>query len=78
MNGRSGHLKTNLSGEAAYESFVPSPLPPMLPIEMGSEMLALLVDAHTRLAGLDSVAARIPDLGLLVSMYVRKEALLSS
>ncbi len=78
MNERSGHLKTNLSGEAAYESFVPSPLPPVPPVEMESDMVALLVDAHARLAALESVAARIPDLGQLVSMYVRKEALLSS
>ena len=78
MNERSGHLKTNLSGEAAYESFVPSPLPPTPPVEMGDDMVACLVEAHARLAALDGVATRIPNLGLLVSMYVRKEALLSS
>ncbi len=78
MNRRSGYLKMNLSGEAAYESFVPSPLPPSPPVEIEGGMVALLVEAHASLAALDSVATRIPDLGLLVSMYVRKEALLSS
>jgi Fic family protein len=78
MNVRSGKLKTNLSGEAAYQSFVPSPLPPHPPMEFDAEIVELLVKATKQLALLESVASRIPNVNLFVSMYVRKEALMSS
>ena len=78
MNNRAGHLKTNLSGEMAYQSFVPSPLPPKPPIELTEEMLGLLIKANSRIAVLESIATRIPNVELFVSMYVRKEALMSS
>ena len=78
MNTRAGHLKTNLSGEMAYQSFVPNPLPPMPPIEMTEDMLDLLIKANSQLAVLESMATRIPNVDLFVSMYVRKEALMSS
>ena len=78
MNNRAGHLKTNLSGEMAYQSFVPNPLPPIPPIKITEDMIALLVTANSQLAVLESMATRIPNVSLFVSMYVRKEALLSS
>ena len=78
MNNRAGCFITNLSGEMAYRSFRPNPLPPEPPIEMSNEMIAKLVDANRKLATLDGLSSRIPNMDLLVSMYVRKEALLSS
>lgn len=78
MNNRAGCFITNLSGEMAYQSFRPNPLPPEPPIEMGNEMIAKLVDANRKLATLDGLSSRIPNMDLFVSMYVRKEALLSS
>lgn len=78
MNNRAGCFITNLSGEMAYQSFRPNPLPPEPPIEMSSEMIAKLVDANRKLATLDGLSSRIPNMDLFVSMYVRKEALLSS
>ncbi len=78
MNHRAGHLKTNLSGEMAYQSFVPSPLPPQPPIEIADDMLDLLIKANSQLATLESIAKRIPNVDLFISMYVRKEALMSS
>ena len=62
----------------AYRSFVPNPLPPAPPVELTEDIVALLVKANSQLAVLESVAARIPNVGLFVSMYVRKEALMSS
>ena len=78
MNNRAGCFITNLSGEMAYQSFRPNPLPPEPPIEMSNEMIAKLVDANRKLATLDGLSFRIPNMDLFVSMYVRKEALLSS
>lgn len=78
MNNRSGYLKTNMSGELSYQSFVPSPLPPTPPIEVNEEMVELLIKANSRLAVLEGVATRIPNVALFISMYVRKEALMSS
>lgn len=78
MNDRAGYWKTNLSGEMAYQSFVPSPLPPTPPIEISEDILEQLIKANSQLAILESVATHIPDVDLFVSMYVRKEALMSS
>lgn len=78
MNNRAGYYKQNLSGEMAYKSFVPNPLPPVPPIELSEDIVGLLVKANSQLAVLESIAARIPKVELFISMYVRKEALMSS
>ena len=78
MQNRAGYYKKNLSGVAEYKSFVPNPLPPRPAIEVDDDMMGLLIKANTQLATLDSIASRIPDMALFVSMYVRKEALMSS
>ncbi len=69
---------SNLSGEMAYESFRPAPLPPNPPIEVSGELLTKLIDANKKIATLEGLSSRIPSMGIFVSMYVRKEALLSS
>ena len=73
---RSGEYISNLSGEAMYKSFRPAPLPPV--IDMDNEMISLLTGATKALATLDTLSSYIPNMNLFVSMYVRKEALLSS
>ena len=78
MNNRAGEWKTNLSGEAAYNSFVPAPLPPNPPVVLDSETLGVLIAAIKSLALLDGLSSRMPNINMLVSMYVRKEALMSS
>ena len=78
MNNRAGAFVSNLTGEMAYPSFRPAPLPPNPPITLSGELVAKLVDANKKLAALDGLSARIPNMDLFVSMYVRKEALLSS
>ena len=78
MENRAGYFKSNLSGDMAYQSFVPAPLPPIPPVDLGNEGLNLLIQANRQLALLEGLAARIPNMDLFVSMYVRKEALLSS
>ncbi len=78
MLGRAGQLKTNLSGEAAFKSFTPSSLPPNPPLQLDNETVELLVKANKQLALLEGIAVRIPSVNLFISMYVRKEALMSS
>lgn len=73
---RAGEYISNLSGEAEYKSFRPTPLP--VEINIDTEMLSLLTDATKSLATLDTLSSYIPNMELFVSMYVRKEALLSS
>lgn len=78
LTNRAGIYRSNLSGELSYKSFIPNPLPPTPELEMDSELLELLIDTSRKLAELDGVAKRIPNMNLFVSMYVRKEALMSS
>ena len=78
MKNRAGYYKTNLSGEFAYESFVPKPLPPSPPLELNNELINLLGKANREIAKLDAIAHRIPNVRLFISMHVRKEALMSS
>ena len=78
MQNRSGSFVTNLSGEAEYRSFRPSPLPPIPPVELDSETTALLIEANRKVALLDGLSSRIPNMDLFVAMYIRKEALVSS
>ena len=75
---RSGELVTNLSGDAAYQSFKPSPLPPDPELNINSNIVKKLVEANRDLVRLDTAAKLIPNVELFISMYVRKEALISS
>jgi len=78
MQNRSGSYITNLSGEAEYRSFRPAPLPPVPPVELDGEAAALLIEANRKVALLDGLSSRIPNMDLFVAMYIRKEALVSS
>lgn len=73
---KAGVFISNLSGEAEYKSFRPAALPPE--IEMDAEMISALTGATKAIARLDTLSSYIPNMNLFVSMYVRKEALLSS
>ena len=61
-----------------YQSFKPNPLPPIPEIEMDGEIVKLLVDANKQLVKLDTASQLISNADLFISMYVRKEALISS
>ena len=75
---RAGIYVDNLNGEAMYQSFKPNPLPPTPEIEMDGEIVKLLVDANKQLVKLDTASQLISNADLFISMYVRKEALISS
>jgi len=75
---RSGEYVKNLSGDAEYKSFRPAPLPPVPELVLGTDMVQKLITANRELVRLDTAAKLIPNTDLFVSMYVRKEALLTS
>ena len=75
---RAGGYVDNLSGDAAYKSFKPNPLPPIPEIKMDDEMIRLLIDANKQLVKLDTASQLIVNIDLFISMYVRKEAVISS
>ena len=56
MSNRAGAFVSNLTGEMAYPSFRPAPLPPNPPIALSGELVAKLVDANKKLAALDYIS----------------------
>jgi Fic family protein len=78
MQSRAGEYRTNFSGELQYKSFLPKPLPPKPPVELDEETTNLLSKASRSIGILEGLSRQIPNIELFVSMYVRKEALLSS
>ena len=72
---RSGRFITQPEG---YAAFIPKPLPPDPPLDLDADLLNLLEAAVGELGRLDGVAKVIPDPEFFVSMYVRREAVLSS
>src|SRR5258706_2877290 len=61
-----------------YRAFLPAPLPPNPPVELGGELQTLLSAADRALGRLDGSVATLPNPDFLVLMYVRKEAVQSS
>ena len=75
---KSGIWKNNFQRDLAYKSFLPAPLPPSPSLSLDKDGLKLLVQANRDLAFFEGISSKIPSLPLFVSLYVRKEALLSS
>lgn len=61
-----------------YRAFMPAPLPPSPPVRLEGELRAMLSKADLALGRLDGSIATLPNPDLLVFMYIRKEAVLSS
>lgn len=65
--------------QGSYSHFVPKSLPPQdPPLNMDSELVGLLNQAHRELGILEGIGRIIPNPRYLIVMYIRKEALLSS
>ena len=71
---RAGILKKMQSG---YECFVPHDLK-HLKLNIDAELQSLINKANLLLGKLDGMATILPDIDLFVSMYVQKEAVISS
>lgn len=71
--GRLAHVG---QGEAAYRAFVPNPLPPELPVDTG--LIRTCSDASYALGELAAMGRTLPNPHLLISPFLRREAVLSS
>lgn len=69
-------VETAVGGERV-RAFIPPVLPPDPPLEL-DRFYSLMEEANRALGRLDGVTSILPDTPLLLYMYVRKEALLSS
>lgn len=76
--GLTGRYETSEIGGEQVRAFVPSPLPPIPPLDLTGTRQILLEQALLDLGRLDSVSTLLPDPHLFLYAYVRKEALLSS
>jgi Fic family protein len=72
---RAGRFITQPSG---YRAFIPASLPPTPPLDLEGELLDLLSKADQAIGRLDGVVRFVPDPGIFVAMYIRREAVLSS
>ncbi len=74
---RIGTYATTSIGGEEVRAYVPAPLPPEPPLELGS-LYDRLEAANRSLGRLDGTTSILPDPPLFLYMYVRKEALLSA
>jgi Fic family protein len=61
----------------SYKAYIPQPLPPIPAIQM-DRLYPLVEKANIALGRLDGLTMLLPDPSLLLYMYIRKEAVLSS
>ena len=73
-----GHYEITSTAGEAVRAFVPEPLPPHPPLDLGRLGLALKDRALLACGRLDGVSSLLPDPDLFLYAYVRREALLSS
>lgn len=73
-----GHYAASLAGSETVRAFVPDPLPPVPPLDLGGARQTALEKATLALGRLDSIALLLPDPQLFLYAYVRREAVLSS
>lgn len=74
---RIGRYVETVSGSETVRAYVPRPLPPEPPVTLDG-LLSLLSAADQAVGRLDGISILLPDKGLFLYMYVRKEAVLSS
>lgn len=71
------YVKVSTAGESV-QAFVPHPLPPDPPIAWSGALRRRFDEALLALGRLDALTAHLPNAGLLLHSFVRKEAVLSS
>src|SRR5439155_18118444 len=76
--GPSGEYQVTVVGGERVQAFVPSRLPPQPALDLTGDRQLLLERAILALGRLDSITLLLPDPGLFLYAYVRREAILSS
>jgi len=76
--GETGTYEATAVGGESLRAFIPAPLPPAPPIALAGGLEGLLEAAVLAVGRLDGVSTLLPDKGLFLYAYVRKEAVLSS
>lgn len=74
ISNRAGYL---YHVQSDYDCFVPTSLS-KIKIEIDNEMILLISEANNCLGKLDGISSNLPDRDIFVSMYVQKEAVVSS
>lgn len=75
---RTGRFEPAEDDSGRYFAFVPRPLPPEPPLQLGPELHDLLGRANQALGRLDGITLLLPDANHLLHAFIRKEAVLSS
>src|SRR5688572_23777783 len=78
MKRKTGTYQRSGTGDAAFEAFIPAPLPPDPPLAPTAKDQDLLERANRAVGRLDAMTSMLPDTSLFIYAYVRKEALVSS
>ncbi len=78
MERQSGQYLLSSTSPEPFRAFVPAPLPPEPPLELGDTLQDLMEQANRALGRLDGIGTLLPDTRLFLYSYIRKEALLSS
>jgi len=76
--GPTGRYEPSATAGELARCFIPAALPPVPALSLDSTLQSKLEAAGLALGRLDGVSALLPDKGLLLYAYVRKEAVLSS
>lgn len=76
--GIQGRYETVSTVGETVRAFVPNPLPPAPQLELSGSLQRKLDEASYALGKLDAAAELLPDVGLFLYMFIRKEAVLSS
>ena len=76
--GRQGHYETVSTVGEKVKAFIPDPLPPFPALEITGDLQKKLDEAAFLLGKLDGVVDMLPDVGIFLYMFIRKEAVLSS
>ncbi|PSB01543.1 Fic family protein [Merismopedia glauca] len=74
IQGRYVHCTTH---NTPFDAYIPHPLPPNPPLNLDF-LWDLVEQANRALGRLDGLGRQLPEINLLIYMYVRKEAVLSS
>jgi len=76
--GMGGEYKISRIGGEEVRAYVPFPLPPDPPLEITGSLRKKLEQAQLALGRLDSITLLLPEPGLFLYTYVRREAVMSS